>query len=410
MNGKKKKHILFVDDEPNILSGLKRMLRPMRRSMAFYFAQNGKEALAIMATKEIDIIISDMRMPGMDGATLLGTVQKDFPHAVRIMLTGHADEDAVMRTIGVVHQFLAKPAEPSSLKQILERAAALQGLMAGGRLQELVSTIGTLPTLPETYNRLQRTLQRPESSLADVARIIEQDPAMSVKILQLVNSAFFGLYTHVESPFRAVNLLGMDTVKALVLGVGIFSEIAAKQSKLFDINLLWTHSMTTATFAGAIAAHETGDKELEDNAFIGGLLHDIGKLLFFSHLLERYEQALTHAQEMPCSMHEAEQQTFGASHDDIGGYLTGLWGLPGTVVEAITFHHRLDSYPDPSFCPPLIVHAADCIYYQLCPAHCTGEPPLLNDPILQQAGMAGHVETWTEICRDILDRGGNDDG
>ncbi len=147
----KKKTILFVDDEPNILSGLKRMLRSMRKTMNFQFAEDGPAALEIMASEKIDVVISDMRMPGMDGAALLTTIQEQYPHAIRIMLTGQADDDSVMRTVGVVHQFLAKPADPDILKQVIKRASALQDLMADERLKKLVSSIDNLPSLPKTY-------------------------------------------------------------------------------------------------------------------------------------------------------------------------------------------------------------------------------------------------------------------
>lgn len=405
-----KKTILFVDDEPNILSGLKRMLRSMRKTMNFQFAEDGQAALEIMASEKIDVVISDMRMPGMDGAALLTTIQEQYPHAIRIMLTGQADDDSIMRTVGVVHQFLAKPADPDILKQVIQRASALQDLMADERLKKLVSSIDNLPSLPETYARLQQVLKDPDGSLGDVAKIIEQDLAMSAKVLQLVNSAFFGLYKHIESPFRAVNLLGLDTIKALILGVGVFSEMKSPASKVFNVNGLWSHSMATAAFAKKIALNESDDKEMIDNAFIAGLLHDVGKLILFSRMPGEYEQAVIQAGETACTLRKAEQQVFGACHGDIGGYLIGLWGLPGQVVESITFHHRLDNYPEISFCPPVIVHAADYIYYKLNPTSCLGEPPQLNEPILEQIGMLDHMDTWIGLCRDIQQQGEEDDG
>lgn len=404
-----KKTILFVDDEPNILSGLKRMLRSMRKTMNFQFAENGSTALEIMAAEKIDVVVSDMRMPGMDGATLLTTIQEQYPQAVRIMLTGQADDESILRTVGVAHQFLAKPADPDVLKQVIERASALQDLMEDERLRKLVSSIDNLPSLPETYARLQQVLIDPDSGLGDVAEVIEQDLAMSAKVLQLVNSSFFGLYKHIESPFRAVNLLGLDTIKALVLGVGIFSEMKGPAGGVFNVNNLWAHSMATAAFAKKIALHESEDKEMVDHAFIAGLLHDIGKLLLFSHMPREYEQAIISAEETPCPLHQAEEQVFGACHGDMGGYLIGLWGLPGPVVESIAFHNRLEQYPEISFCPPVIVHAADAIYYRLNPDGCIGEPPQLNEPILEQIGLLDHTETWLELCREIQDHGEEDD-
>lgn len=121
----RKKRILFVDDEPNILSGLKRMLRSMRKEFDLQFAGSGIEALDSMAVHESDIVVSDMRMPGMDGAELLDIIQERYPSAVRIMFTGQADQESVLRTVGVVHQFLTKPCDSDLLRSVLLRAGTL---------------------------------------------------------------------------------------------------------------------------------------------------------------------------------------------------------------------------------------------------------------------------------------------
>ncbi len=153
-----KKKIVFVDDEPNILDGLRRMLRSLRAEFDMYFAASGREALELMAQDRIDVVISDMRMPGMGGAQLLETIQKEHPHTIRIMLTGQADEASILRTVGVVHQFLAKPCDPEKLKTILVQTSALQDLLSDGRMKDLISQIGTLPSLPTVYAKLQKRL------------------------------------------------------------------------------------------------------------------------------------------------------------------------------------------------------------------------------------------------------------
>lgn len=392
---------LFVDDEPNILAGLKRMLRIMRQEMDFHFAESGQEALEILANNHIDAIVSDMRMPGMDGAALLTTVQEKYPHIIRIMLTGHADEEAILRTVGVVHQFLAKPADPDTLKAVLLRACALQGLMKNEQLKSLVTSLGKLPSLPAVYAELQRKLADPDCGIGDIAAIIEKDMAMSAKVLQLVNSAFFGLYKNIDSPIRAVNLLGLDTVKTLVLGVGVFTELKTKPSSVFSVGLLWDHSMTTAAFAKHIAMETTNDKQLADTVFIAGMMHDVGKLLLFSTLHEAYIQAVEMAKDEHISLYEAEQRVLNSDHGDVGSYLMGLWGLPGSVVEAIAFHHRLDDYPEPSLSPAVIVHAADIIYHQLSPAASVGKAPALNRMYLERAGLADRFPQWLELCRSM---------
>ncbi len=403
-----KKKILFVDDEPNILAGLKRMLRSMRSEMEFFFAENSGQALQCLAEQAIDIVVADMRMSGMDGASLLAAIQKQYPQAVRIMLTGHADDESVLRTVGVAHRFLTKPIDAATLKETLHRSGVLQDMLDNRGLKSLVAGLGSLPSLPETYARLEKQLHQPDCALADIARIIEQDPAMSAKILQLVNSAFFGLYTNVESPVRAVNLLGLDTIKALVLGLGIFSELPVKSGRLFSVAELWRHSMTCATFAKAIAAQESKDNTLIEQTFISGLLHDVGKLLLFAKKHQDYEQAIDRALEDGRPIQEVERDLFGACHGDVGAYLIGLWGLPGPVVEALLFHHRIADYPEPGLSPALIVHVADGIYHRLQPDQ-NNTPAPMEMTVLQQADLADRLESWNDLCAEILARGEDND-
>ena len=394
------KSILFVDDEPNILSGLKRMFRSLRQEIDFHFVESGRDALDFMAEHKVDVIVSDMRMPGMDGATLLTLVQEKYPHVIRIMLTGQADEDSVLRTVGVVHQLIAKPSDPETLREILERACALQGLMVNEQLQSLVSSIGKLPSLPSVFAQLQRKVKESECSLADIAAIIEQDLAMSTKVLQLVNSSFFGFFKNIDSPAMAVKLLGLDTVKALVLSVGVFSELKPVAARYFSAQQLWEHSMAVAAFAKKITEAETEVKEKIDDAFLAGLLHDIGKLVLYSSLPEQYIEATELAQAEGMPLCQAEMQIFNATHGDVGSYLLGLWGLPGSTVETTAFHHRLDHYPNPSFCPTVAVHAADCIYYTLKADQRFGAPAL-NKPYLERAGVGHRFDHWLDICRQM---------
>ncbi len=403
-----KKKILFVDDEANILSGLKRMLRSMRNEFDLQFAESGKEALEIMASDNFDVVVSDMRMPGMDGAALLTEIQKLHPCSIRIMLTGQADEESILRTVGIVHQFLAKPCESEHLKAILLRASALHELISQDALKKIVSQLGTLPSLPEVYAKLRKAMTNPEVSIAEVAEIIEEDMAMSAKVLQLVNSAFFGLFQKVESPARAVNLLGLDTVKNLVLGVGAFSEIKAS-SKLFSIKKLWSHSMTVGTLAKEIALSESDDKELIDNCFLAGLLHDIGKLVLLAQMADKYEEAVLLARENNICLRTAEKEIFDTVHGDIGAYLMGLWGMPGPVVEGIGFHHRLDNYPGRQFNPAIAVHAANAIYYENRPDELVGAPHEIAMVHLQSLGLGDKIDHWREVCAKSFEQDNNDD-
>lgn len=320
---------------------------------------------------------------------------------IRIILSGQAGDGPVLRTAGVVHQFLAKPTDPDTIKEVLRRACALQDLMKNEQLKAVVSRIGKLPSIPAIYMELKNKLMNPDCAIGEVAAIIIKDMAMSAKVLQLVNSAFFGMHTNITSPLHAVTLLGLDTVKAMVLGIGFFSTLQTTSSRAFSVDKLWEHCVTTAAFAKKIAQAETGNVQMINHTFIAGIMHDIGKLLLFSCLHDSYSQAVTMARKQYIPLHQAEQQVFNSDHANVGSYLVGLWGLPGSVIEAVAFHHQLDAYPNPSFCPAVAVHAADVIYYDLYPERSVGQPPRLNYSYLEQAGVRKRYAEWTGLCSEL---------
>jgi len=393
-----KRRILFVDDDPNILAGIRRSLRSLRDDFELHFAENGKEALEFMVQTPFDVVVSDMRMPGMDGAELLKKIQELYPCTIRIMLTGQADEESIMSTVGVVHQFLEKPSDPDILKSVLIRASALYHLLADDKIKEIVSSIESLPSLPDIYIRLQQAIVSPNVSVAQVAAIIEQDMAMSAKVLQLVNSAFFGLFQRVESPARAVGLLGLNTIKGLVLGVQVFSEMKSG-SRLFSLNRLMDHSIAVGACAKKIAAAETDDKTIIDHSFIGGILHDVGKLVLASCMQEQYDQAIMLARAQKISLHEAEFQIFHTGHESIGAYLLGLWGLPVPVIEAIGFHHCPLGIPETSFSPILAVHAANAFFHENKEQESANT--LLDLDSIEKLNLGHRVEIWREICTEL---------
>ena len=317
------------------------------------------------------------------------------------MLTGQADESSILRTVGVVHQFLAKPCDPEKLKAVLMQTSTLQDILSDGRLKDLVSQLGTLPSLPTMYAKLQKVLSAADVDMADVVAIIEQDIAMTAKIMQLVNSAFFGVYKKVESPGRAVALLGLETIKTLVLGVEIFSQMRIPKS-IFHIDLLWVHSLMVGKLAKAIASHITDDKDIINNAFLAGILHDIGKLVLVSQLPEQYRQVLELAVDQKITLPCAEQQIFGAEQSAVGAYLLGLWDFPKPIVQAIGFHHNLDKYRASTFTPAMAVHVANVLYYQNRQNEIIGCSQSLNMPVIEGLALQDKVDDWVQICCEIM--------
>ncbi len=386
-----KKRILFVDDEPNILDGLRRMLRRLKTGLDMAFVEGGRQALEAMAEDPYDVVITDMRMPGMDGIELLEAIRDRYPETIRIILTGQADKNMVLRAVNVAHQLLDKPCEAARLKLTLYRACKLHEILTSKQLKRLVTKIDKLPSLPSIYIEVQRLLADPESSVEDMANCIARDISMSAKILQLVNSAFFGLHQHITSPVQAVHILGLDTIKSLVLSVQIFSQYEKDAIDILSLDDLWQHSFATGASAQKIAESETENQSMIDEAFLGGLLHDVGKLILAENITEEYREVKELSNRKGISLGEAEYTILGASHAEVGAYLLGLWGFSCTVMEAVIYHHQPEICPLKNFCPVTAVHAANALEQ--------GESSFLNLTYLADLGYEENaVSRWRECC------------
>jgi HD-like signal output (HDOD) protein/CheY-like chemotaxis protein len=397
------KRILFVDDEPLVLEGIKRSMRAMRAEWEVEFAQSGTEAVATMSQAPFDVVISDMRMPGMDGAELLDLVRARFPRTVRIILSGQSDRETILRSVGPSHQYLSKPCDVDELKQKLKRAFALRDMLDNCLLKEVICRLKTVPSLPAIYFAVTEALRSPETSLTQVGDLIEKDMGMCAKVLQLVNSAFFGLSCHVSSPQQAVAMIGFDTLTALVLGAEVFSGFVGQETQ--DLGFFWNHSMATAGFAKAIAKLQMAAPGTVDDAFAGGLLHDVGRLVLASAFGQEYQRVLRRAAEPGVLLAQCEGEAFGCTHNMAGAYLLGLWGLADPVVEAVAWHHQPSCAEPESFSPLIAVHAADCFANQLHPDPGFEENSTLDEPLLSRLGLHQQLASWSEACREVIARG-----
>lgn len=393
------RRILFVDDEPQILQGLRDLLRPQRREWKMSFAESGEAALAILAAEPHDVVVTDMRMPRMDGAALLRHVQERYPRVVRIVLSGHTELESALRTMPMAHQFLGKPCEADRLRSVIQRACDLQALLDHEPLRRRMGQISALPSAPRIYVALTRALVDPEVSVRDVAALIERDMAMSAKVLQIVNSAFFGVPRRLTSTLEAVSYLGMGLIKNLVLSVEAFRELrGGEAARGFDVDCVQRQCLVT----GRIAQRLLPDRREAQDAFVAGTLHEIGALILATREPVAYAEVIAEADARGVSRQVIERERDGVSHAEVGAYLIGLWGLPYGIVEAVAHYHdplRLSGGLDGGrFGVVEAVHVASALATEEMKLPGVHEPP---DPhLLERLGLTGSLPEWRIVARE----------
>jgi HD-like signal output (HDOD) protein len=392
------KRILFVDDEAMILQGLQRMLRSMRAEWEMEFVESAEAALRLLDQKPFDVIVSDMRMPRMNGAELLTEVMQRHPATVRLILSGYADKDLILKCVGSTHQYLAKPCDTDSLKATIARASNLEDSFRNERLKALVRQMKHLPSIPTLYTQVVKKTSRADTSVEEIGCLISRDMSMTAQVLKLANSAFFGLQQQLSNPEEAVAYLGLETIKSLVLSIHAFSQFEKAQTGAFKIESLWSHSLEVASSAKRISKLEGQDAKAAEEAFTSGLLHDIGKLVLAVNLPNQYSEAARLAQsglELPL----AEHQVFGFNHADVGGYLIGLWGLPVPVVEAVALHHCPSRSTQLAFTPLTSVHAANVLEWERSNSVNGAPGPQLDSDYLGLVGVSDRLAAWREALQ-----------
>jgi len=391
------KRVIFVDDDPNLLEGLRHRMFRQRSRWDMRFVMSGREALEVMAREPVDVIVSDMRMPEMDGATLLAQVQERYPRVVRIALSGHAEMETALRAVPVAHQFLAKPSDAGVIENVIERACSLQALIDVEAVRGVVGRIDKLPSVPRIYFQLTAALAKENVSVQEIARILKQDMAMCAKILQIVNSAFFRLSRSISRIEEAVTYLGFGTIKEVSLAVEVFEHSAGKATRI-PLDELQAHALLVANLAASFFK-EKGHRE---DAFVAGLLHDVGKLLLVVELPEQVDQVLAEMAREKCPYVAAEERLWGVTHAEVGAYLLGLWGLPYSIVEAVANHHAPARVDTRDFGVLAATYVANCLADDEVPATGTDgtqRPPGLDLGYLESIGVADRLPEWREFAR-----------
>lgn len=328
------KRILFVDDEPNVLTSIRRGLRKKNEEWAMTFADGADQAMQELSEQKFDIVVSDVTMPKIDGVAFLQQVRNQYPDTVRILMSGTAHGEVLMRAVPVAHRFLSKPWNIKSLLTDLTRAFELRDFMCHTELRAVVGSVATLPVLPAVYQKLCATLETPNSRLEDVVAVVERDPGVVARLLHIVNSAFFAAPRPLSTTMETIRYLGTSLLKSLLLTSEIFSSFdESKLPRGFALSDMQNHALLTAKLAQRIATDN------KDTALSAGLLHSVGKLIFADRMPEEWGKAFIQSKEEGAVLSNVEMEHFNTDYAQVGGYLLGLWGLPQEMVEAIAYHN-----------------------------------------------------------------------
>jgi HD-like signal output (HDOD) protein len=377
-----RRRVLFVDDEPAILSSLKRLMHRERGSWDAAFANSGREAIAAFEQEPFDVVVSDMRMPEMDGADLLARIREQWPSTLRIILSGQTDPSAFVRALPTTHIFLNKPCAIATLRDALARCASVRGT-SSVMVRAVLGRIDKLPSPPRLYLELTRLLENPRTNVDAIARLVSQDPSFVAKLLQVARSAAFLCTEETVSIDAAIRMLGIELLRAIAITSGLYGP--ARPPLAEDADRLQIASMRTAT----LARQFNGDRAKADVVYAAGLLHDIGHVVMINCLPDEYMK-IRAARATGVPVLEAERQILGCDHAALGAHLLTMWGLSHELTDAVAFHHDPCSAPAEHRYAAAVVHAAD--------VYAADERELLDVNCLEAVGLRRDVEAWNAFA------------
>lgn len=376
------KRILFVDDEAQALLGLEATLYKQRRHWEMVFVDSAPAALDALAATPFDVVVSDMRMPIMDGAQLLSQVKAHFPSSARMVLSGQSERQAVLRAVSSTQQFLSKPMDLASFRSRIERVCTLRSRVDDSSCA-LVGSIDQLPVASDTYQKLDHAMRRPSVPMAELRAIAEGDPALAAKALQLANSAFFGHGCRTSSIREAVDYLGRDVMQLLALSTHVHAisqrSQRARSPKLHDLQ---RRAHLVAQVVPALLPEHCCVEE----AVSAALLHNVGRLV-----LETVGRS-SDEQTEPTDLSQAA----------IGALLLGTWGLPLELVEVVAYHTTPSAALQPARVDLLTaLHVVTTLL--------SGIEQGLSDPMCrvdlafcERAGVLDKLPAWRKFVEDLV--------
>mgnify|MGYP001100240485 CR=1 FL=1 len=330
------KKILIVDDEVQILKSLARLF--VDTDYAVVIADSGSLGLEKLEEDEFDLVISDMRMPKMDGYTFLSQVKAKYPKVLRIILSGYADEKIVFKALqnNIAKLYLYKPWNNETFLSMIKQLFETEALLLEKNLLEVFNNSGELPSLRVSYMKIINLIEN-DADFPEITKEIERDISIASKLLHIVNSAFYGLRT--GSVKQACVFIGVKNIRSLVLSTSIIDSFGEDKRIEPHITKEWNFAFLTNRILTCIYERILG-KKIPDEANSAGLLHNIGTVFMLSQFKEEYLALMMDSLTDGRDLEEIERQKYNVSHQEIGAYLLSWWELPYPIIEGALYHHN----------------------------------------------------------------------
>ncbi len=327
------KVVMFVDDEKFILKSLKRLMK--NEPFESVYMNSGPEALQYLEENKIDLIVTDIRMPDMDGFELLSIIKDKYPKVLRVALSGFTESRTIYKLIekNIAKIYLFKPWDNFELKKNINRILDFEDILTNNKLLELINNLDSLPVLPKLYQDLKALIDQ-DASIEEVGKLVEIDQAISSKVLRLANSAFYGRKT--GSISEAILSIGLNNLKNMVLASSIFQ---GSKEDMENLDKMWEHSINTNKLT-LLIYEKLLHKKIPTIYGSAGLLHDIGKVILHIYYNDSYKEIIKNADDAENNLINLEFEAYNVTHQDIGAYLLNWWELPHAYVEAAMYHHR----------------------------------------------------------------------
>jgi len=392
--------LLLVDEDNEFLAAIQGSSFRSPPSSTLSIANSFTEALDLIKSQFYDAVFVNARVPCKNCSQLLETVKQLYPDSTRVVLSNQSSSEMVRSSNVIAHHYIQKPCDIEQFANIVTRVSATRDALSSPGLRSFISRLASIPAMSEHVVMLVKELDSSDPSIRKICEQLQGEAKMASKVLQLVNSNLFGCPRKFKSILDATLYLGIDMLKPLLIVEHMFNGLSTTVSAR-QLRSIHAHRMLTGYLAKIIATHEGLTPTEIGNAYMGGMLHDVGTVVMMSLSPSVCDHIKEYCEFTGCSQVEAELHLFGTTHPQVGGYILNSWDLPFTVIESVVESHDASSRLLTGNTIADIVYAANILsrHFQTNGRYISTEQGFSS---LGNASARSTVKRWANLAISIL--------